>query len=202
VKIPKQFTTVTPLSKYLALSLFIILPIITFALGFHVGKLSSGSSVSPSHVSKLNSTPTPLPDLKFTHEFIIEELGIKIKVPEEIANDLVYKYESNAAYFSTKSLAKADPSCGPSDAPLGILEKVYKNSPRSEFEKNLTQFRIDEGYSDMIVYPTAKEFDNFYIEYAGPQALCSTSIKVGTLISSGRYFFNLEGILASMEPLK
>lgn len=201
----KQFTTITPLSKYLALSLFIILPLLTLAIGYHIGKSSIQQqliSVPPSQVSEQNLTPTLLPNLKFTHEFIIQEIGVKIKVPEEIAHDLMYKYENNVAYFSTKSLTKADSKCGASDAPLGILRKVDKSSPRSEIVKNLTQSRIDAGYSDTIVYPKAKEFGNFYIEYTSPQALCSTSSSVGKLISSSRYFFNAGGILASMEALK
>jgi hypothetical protein len=212
MKLSKQLTTVTPLLKYLALSLFIILPLITFAIGYHVGRIPRASTVSyvqqkqisasPSHVNELNPTPTPLPTLKFTHEFIIKELGVKIKVPEEVANDLVYKYENNTVYFSTKSLTRADPACGTSGSPLGAYGKVDKNSPRSEITKKLAQSRIDEGYSDTVVNPTAKEFDNFYIEYAGPQALCSTSSEVGKLISSSRYFFSVGGILASMEPLK
>jgi hypothetical protein len=202
VMFSKKFIAKMLLPKNLTISLFLILPIITYATGYHIGKIQSIKTISSSQISELNPTPTSLPTLKFTHEFIIKELGVKIKVPEEIANDLVYKHENNAAYFSTKSITKADPSCGPSDAPLGILGKVYKNSPRSEIAKNLTKSRIDEGYSDTIVYPTAKEFDNFYIEYSGPQALCSTSSQVGKLISTSSYFFNAGGILASMQSLK
>ena len=38
MNLPKALTTVTPFSKYAALSLFIILPLITFAFGYSVGK--------------------------------------------------------------------------------------------------------------------------------------------------------------------
>lgn len=206
MKLSKQFSRVTYLSKYLELSLFIILPIITFAIGYHMASTVSyeqqePNSASDSHMSKLNPTPTPLPTLRFTHELVIQELGVKIKVPEQIANDLIYKYENNKVSFSTKSLTRADQACGTSGSPFGIITKVDKNSPGSEMIKKLTQPRIDEGYSDGIAYPTAKEFDSFYIEYTGPQAQCSRLIEVINLINSSSYFFNAGGILASMEPL-
>ena len=47
MKLPKELTTVTPFSKYLALSLFIILPMLTFFLGMRYQELASQTFFPP-----------------------------------------------------------------------------------------------------------------------------------------------------------
>jgi hypothetical protein len=59
--LPKSLTTVTSFSKYVALSLFVIVPFITFFLGYHFGgkyNAKTAYQIVPVEV-KVTFTPTP-----------------------------------------------------------------------------------------------------------------------------------------------
>src|SRR3989344_261472 len=81
MKLPKELTTVTPLSKYLALFLLIALPFIGFYLGFKYQEVFDLS----------NPTPTPTP------------LAIPTVDPSVTANWKIYKNERMGISFNYPS---------------------------------------------------------------------------------------------------
>lgn len=66
MKLPKELTTVTPLSKGLAMIIFIVLPF----LGFYLG-MQYQQSIFPPTVNKLNSIVLDKPDQQMPRERII-----------------------------------------------------------------------------------------------------------------------------------
>src|SRR3979411_1719351 len=62
VALPKSLTTVTPFSKYLALVLFILFPIVGFYLGVLYGRISSFPVLSIHLHSPLYPPTAPSPD--------------------------------------------------------------------------------------------------------------------------------------------
>lgn len=85
--LPKELTTVTPLSKIIALFLFIILPIIGFALGMYYGSsaIPKGEKnvVLPntSDNTGLYISPTITPSQNEPYTFVNEILGFKVTYP-------------------------------------------------------------------------------------------------------------------------
>lgn len=59
--LPKSMTTVTTFSKYAALALFIILPFITFFIGYHFGGIYNSKTVYEGIPIPMAITPTPTP---------------------------------------------------------------------------------------------------------------------------------------------
>lgn len=55
----KSLTTVTTLSKYVALSLFVIVPFITFFIGYHFGGLYNAKTAY--EIVPVEIKPSPLP---------------------------------------------------------------------------------------------------------------------------------------------
>jgi len=83
MKLPESFTTVTPLSKTLALILFIILPFISFFLGNKYANLTNICSTSqPAKVVSLPSTVPTSPPYANWENFENEEYGISFKYPQ------------------------------------------------------------------------------------------------------------------------
>lgn len=56
-----SLTTVTPFSKYAALTLFIILPFITFFIGYHFGGIYNAKTVYEVIPMQTQTSPTPTP---------------------------------------------------------------------------------------------------------------------------------------------
>jgi hypothetical protein len=59
--LPKSLTTVTTFSKYAALALFIVVPFITFFIGYHFGGVYNAKTTY--ELVPMESKPTPLPTL-------------------------------------------------------------------------------------------------------------------------------------------
>ena len=66
--LPKSFTTVTTFSKYAALSLFIILPVITFFVGYYFGGLYNSKTVYEGIPIQITDIPSPTPTLPIVAE--------------------------------------------------------------------------------------------------------------------------------------
>ncbi|MBA3724176.1 MAG: hypothetical protein H0W89_04800 [Candidatus Levybacteria bacterium] len=66
--LPKSLTTVTTFSKYAALSLFVILPIITFFIGYYYGGLYNSKTVYEGIPIQIVSTPSPTPTFPIVAE--------------------------------------------------------------------------------------------------------------------------------------
>ncbi len=59
--LPKSMTTVTTFSKYAALALFVILPFITFFIGYHFGGIYNSKTVYEGIPVPMKMSPTPTP---------------------------------------------------------------------------------------------------------------------------------------------
>lgn len=94
----------------------------------------------------------------------IPEIKIKFKVNKEVAEELVYNFKGEndfgSVLFSSKGLSKI-PGCGVEQGPLSALSKI-KGNP------------YDYADTDYYVSRKPKQFDNFFIIYNGPQAVCAT----------------------------
>lgn len=80
MSLPKYLTTVTPFSKYLALSLFIITPLITFYLGNKYANVFTKSNV----VYNSTLSPTPIPPK--TLDIDISLLGKTYSTSNDLSN--------------------------------------------------------------------------------------------------------------------
>jgi hypothetical protein len=100
----------------------------------------------------------------------IPELGIRMKLNKEFAEDLVYKFvreknddsEWDAVNFSTKSIVNVDSKCSPESGVLGSLTKTRGNA--SELAKTDVYF---SSRFDGIV-----QLNEFYYLWIGPQSPC------------------------------
>ena len=116
-KIPKmtlkeKFTTVTPFSKTLAMTLFVILPLVAFLLGVEYGKLVS--FVSNSNVSQTEKAPAAMNQKTLTYSN--KEIGLAFDYPENWGrvsgfwgNRTGYyyaKYESKLTYIISFTQSK------------------------------------------------------------------------------------------------
>jgi hypothetical protein len=78
MKLPKELTTVTPLSKTLALILFIVLPFIGFFIGVRYESLQKQQSKMPdvSMISQKNTIITQFPTLSITPTLPIQNTPV------------------------------------------------------------------------------------------------------------------------------
>jgi len=190
--------------KLLPYILFVGIFIFGLLIGSFLQKHEDKKKLTPSVTSNQTLKEEP----KYTHEIIVKELGIKFKVPEGLS-DLVYAYKDNppSATFSTKSLMNLDKNCGPEAGPFGGIVKYNKTGPfpfdgNEETVKEATYSRLDEGYSNQIVGPRAKEFDTFYIMYFSPQSPCSFPLEGQAAKLEGQQFGLLRGFIPTVELIK
>lgn len=109
-------------------------------------------------------------------DYPIPELGIKLKLPKDRAENIIYSYKENpilenskqgqhvvgiakSVGFSTKLLAEFNTYCAPKWSVLGAIDR-YEGKP--------------EDYSGPFVRREEgrKLFDTFFIMYSAPQAWC------------------------------
>jgi len=99
----------------------------------------------------------------------IKELGFKIPVDSQMANEIVYNVRDLSTSFSTKTIGSLFPSCsmglfhivkipGTPSNPTDI-EEAY-GSPASDYF---------EGRIDCCI----KQFDGFFLMWTGPQSPCA-----------------------------
>jgi len=104
--------------------------------------------------------------------YYVPELGIKFPVKKVVKDDLIYKYrrledKAEVISFSSNTLSQI-PYCGVEDSPLGVLVKL-KGKPAD--------------YSDRVYYEARnpKQFNDFFIIYNGPQAVCASEDRIDEL---------------------
>jgi hypothetical protein len=102
----------------------------------------------------------------------IPELGIRMKLNKEFAEDLVYFSDGDSvyadAYFSTKLLMEIDPmNCSARTAPLGF---IYRQSGTVEDAAYHRELPWD--YVNLEKLGFIRRFPGFFVEYTGPQAAC------------------------------
>jgi len=94
----------------------------------------------------------------------VPELEIKFPVNEELKEDLIYslkevsKHNRKVAYFSLKSIENRGELCNVDDGPLGALAKVNGKFKQGDFT-----YGCIGGF-------LAKEFNDFFLCFSGPQA--------------------------------
>ncbi len=130
----------------------------------------------------------------------IPELGVQIVVPDAI-KDLVYevsarKTPENKAVtvvsFSTESLVRADPKCGPDNSPMGSIARVDGRYPEAAEGDN----SIAMEYGQLV-----KQFANFYISAWYPNGVCSTDPSFPSP-PDGSWKSQLGGALSTVQELK
>lgn len=107
--LPKELTTVTPFSKYLAMFLFIVLPFLGFGLGVQYGKsmaISATSVVMTKQTTTVLSSPTLTPS---THTFVSADLGISFQYLVAQGSDLQVKEIGDKVYVYPRG---SDPLTG------------------------------------------------------------------------------------------
>lgn len=98
-QLPSSFTTVTPISKFLAMLLFITLPFVGFYLGMQYGKISTTQTIYLSNTKGL-TLQSPVPSLS-------EEEQIKIAcIGKEQSNnsDLLFVIQAKEKNFVKASV--------------------------------------------------------------------------------------------------
>lgn len=140
MRLPKEFTTVTPFSKFLAMALFIALPLFMFFVGIQYQKMNSGTStnslLSPGRV--LNPTQV---NIKSEKNVIVEQKGIKKYTSQKIpglsfsAFSIEYPtdWEENIDSSSNQlelTLIKSNHHIKIRQAPVGGAYCVYSDNPK------------------------------------------------------------------------
>ncbi|MFZ1654429.1 MAG: hypothetical protein WAT84_01200 [Candidatus Moraniibacteriota bacterium] len=102
----------------------------------------------------------------------IPELGIRMKLNREFAEDLVYFPDGDSvyadAYFSTKLLMEIDSmNCSARTAPLGF---IYRQS--GTIEDAAYHRELPWDYVNLEKLGFIRRFPGFFVEYTGPQAAC------------------------------
>lgn len=109
----------------------------------------------------------------------IQELGIKIQLPEELRG-LVYfteeTYGRRFARFSTALLTNADEYCSAYHGPLGSISIIEKSEVVNGKwnDRDLEMFsKVWFDGQNQPHSPIAKDLGEFYIFFEGPQSACS-----------------------------
>lgn len=142
---------------------------------------------------------TSVQEVKQNKELVLENLGIKFKKPKGL-EDLLFLEQSNSrATFTSQRIASQDENCTAEDGPLGSFTKISKEETKNDSSGNWR--RNNKTLKEMAkeTPPQAKEFENFYILYEGPQATCSDDEDVNNLQASQAKL--LQSVVLSIEDL-
>lgn len=142
------------------------LPVVT-ALGVLLWKWKNEQNVQVSQNIAQKETQDKLNQINLVW-YEIPELGISFKTDRELADDLVYFYPNkgkNASVtFSSIKLEKLGADCGRESGPLGIISKIEGKVS----DHNTNKWNYFDG-------KLTKQFNDFFIFYSGPQAICGNS---------------------------
>lgn len=140
MKLPKELTTVTPLSKYLAMLVFIIMPFIGFFYGMQYQEtldLIERQQMETNLLIHRAPTPTPLPAEASVTEDDITANWKTYTIP----NILTFKYPQNYIVKNTMphvfSIADKEESFGP--AQTSILIDTRMTGIAADYNKNISQ---------------------------------------------------------------
>lgn len=191
----KQFTTVTPLSKYLALVLFTLLPFV----GFYLGRISVMPQNYDSSNISFESIPVVNPEKIEESNYIVCGNGDTCLIPEinlELVTsglgNLLYTVnrnptnESSSVLFSTEELIPFGGTleyCQPKHGPLGRVIKINKELLVESYEKENQSSEMVHWMSNPLELKRLSlednsgvfEFGDYFILYVGPQASCADS---------------------------
>ena len=112
--------------------------------------------------------PSQQPQQSASSVYTVPELGVKFTIPNSI-DDLTYQIRpvqlsngktTKAAYFSTKSLAKAYPKCAADQQTIAALE-------RGEGQYPSTDDNVGTDYG-----PLLKQFPSFFVTFQTSRASC------------------------------
>ena len=86
MQLPKELTTVTPLSKYLALSLFVLLPILAFFLGMRYSQIIYTDMLPQVAYTRgeSNNTPSPSPDFSNWKTYRDNRFNFSLEYPSSL----------------------------------------------------------------------------------------------------------------------
>jgi type II secretory pathway pseudopilin PulG len=172
------FTVVEVLLTLILIALIVLIGLYVYSNHKTTNKTSTTNPTTSTTKTSSSSTTISNQDV-----IKISELGIEITVPNSI-KDLTYQLQPTVtlangvtatyAYFSTMSLTRADSGCSDSNGPLGSLERAAGQYPGG----------------DVVDYGTlVKQFSDFYISSATPQAACSSSDTVQSLAQTQKQAF-------------
>ena len=88
MKLPKELTTVTPVSKYLAMLVFLILPFIGFSFGMRYQEMVDLANKQQSEmlIATPKRVPTPTPDITANWKtYTNKALGFSFSYPQELS---------------------------------------------------------------------------------------------------------------------
>lgn len=133
MKLPKELTKVTPLSKYLAMILFLALPFVGFFLGMQYQELidlynRQQVDVYPSTIKRY-PTPTPGDETANWKTFINQKLGYEIKYPpdwrlrDEDNSGQLYMLSKTSGFIEFQNELKFDLK------PYQTVENYLKSTP-------------------------------------------------------------------------
>ncbi len=134
----------------------------------------------------------------------IPELGIRMKLNKEFAEDLVYSVSSikqtyaenevyDVAYFSTRSMMNIDTFCAPE-----------KGSPDGAVSRNRGIARDVTKDNDYIIsrLDTIIQIGNFYYMYSKPQATCWDPSLTPEILKLGTNRYQGKGVMSLDEGFK
>lgn len=148
MKLPRELTTVTTFSKYLALSLFVFVPILAFFLGMRYSQLINNEMLGKVAYTWQTSTisPSNVPDTDVTLNTSLspdKEIEILKDYSAIDFSDKSYPTQTHSLWIidkATKSFTKVFSKTGGPAAELSIPENNWSNDSK--------YFIISYGYPD------------------------------------------------------
>ncbi len=117
----------------------------------------------------------------------IPELGIRMKLNKEFAEDLVYSNgmidddgtPRDGIYFSTQAITEAAPECAPGrGGAFGVVSKIAGTVEKAD----RNGLGLDsEWYTSRLKTGEAVQFPEYFITWSGPQALCEFPVHQGVV---------------------
>jgi hypothetical protein len=173
MKLPKALTTVTPFSKHIALSLFVILPFTTFWLGYNAG--INSTSIRP--VNTTNSSPaTTSIDIHKTLTYTLPSDWQSITPKDTFPNQLFVESKS----FQVATLNHKGQGAG-----ITIL--VYAN-PQFKSSKEILVDLFQKAFMQKNIHPMDIKIGNQSGSY---QKVSYESISYEYVVTNDKYIWEM-----------
>ncbi len=150
MKLPKQLTTVTPFSKYLAMFLFILLPIVGFYLGIQYQKNLTVKSMPVENLVEPTPSPTNtpiIPTLDTTYWKTYKNKDFSFKYPPNWEDDAKNEATDIGPYFFETGKPHLYPGQNPENNNV-IMSLLVNTYDADLLWKNLHDKAINPNYTN------------------------------------------------------
>lgn len=194
MKLPKELTIITPVSKFLAIILFVILPFLTFLYGMKYQefldftKNPDSLSVSAKKVKRL---PTPTPDpMKDWQTYNDRNNGFILKFPNDYFK---FQQDNTFGFFVATSIPQGGNSpkfLGPNDVWLNA--SIYPESSTKSLDQLLTsRSEYISGQKVSVTIDGINGYKIIYTDLVGPAEPLKPQYTIEGLVEKNNKIYSL-----------